>query len=89
MLETIRQFGEEQLVARGEADTVRTAHARYFAEREADVLDNARPTTGSPSNWPTCAPRFDGQLTMAISTLGPQSRRTGRSWAIWRAITRR
>ncbi len=40
MLETIRQFAEEQLVARGEAaaDQVRSAHARYFAGREADIL---------------------------------------------------
>ncbi|OBF91832.1 cyclase [Mycobacterium sp. 852002-51163_SCH5372311] len=39
MLETIRQFAEEQLVARGEAAAARTAHARYFAGREADILD--------------------------------------------------
>ncbi|OBA84162.1 cyclase [Mycobacterium sp. 1164966.3] len=39
MLETIRQFAEEQLVARGEAAVARTAHARYFAGREADILD--------------------------------------------------
>ena len=38
MLETIRQFAEEQLVASGAADEVRTAHARYFAERETDIL---------------------------------------------------
>ncbi len=38
MLETIRQFAEEQLVARGEADEVRTAHARYFAGRETDIM---------------------------------------------------
>ena len=38
MLETIRQFAEEQLVASGEASEVRTAHARYFAGREADIL---------------------------------------------------
>ena len=38
MLETIRQFAEEQLVARGEATEVRAAHARYFAGREADIL---------------------------------------------------
>ena len=38
MLETIRQFAEEQLVASGTAEQVRTAHARYFAEREADIL---------------------------------------------------
>jgi predicted ATPase/class 3 adenylate cyclase len=38
MLETIRQFAEEQLVAGGEATEARTAHARYFAGREADIL---------------------------------------------------
>nr|WP_231995804.1 adenylate/guanylate cyclase domain-containing protein [Mycobacterium sp. 852002-51163_SCH5372311] len=38
MLETIRQFAEEQLVARGEATHVRNAHARYFAGRETDIL---------------------------------------------------
>jgi predicted ATPase len=38
MLETIRQFAEEQLVASGVADEARTAHARYFAGREADIL---------------------------------------------------
>ena len=38
MLETIRQFAEEQLVARGAAAEVRAAHARYFAGREADIL---------------------------------------------------
>ncbi len=38
MLETIRQFAEEQLVAGGEAFQIRAAHARYFAGREADIL---------------------------------------------------
>jgi predicted ATPase/class 3 adenylate cyclase len=38
MLETIRQFAEEQLIHTGEADQVRTAHAHFFAAREADVL---------------------------------------------------
>ena len=38
MLETIRQFAEEQLVHSGTADGARAAHARYFAQREADVL---------------------------------------------------
>jgi predicted ATPase/class 3 adenylate cyclase len=38
MLETIRQFAEEQLVASGAAPEVRTVHARYFAGREADVM---------------------------------------------------
>ena len=38
MLETIRQFAEEQLVASGEADEAREAYAHYFAGREVDVL---------------------------------------------------
>ncbi|MFZ0715036.1 ATP-binding protein [Mycobacterium sp.] len=38
MLETIRQFAEEQLVARGIASQIRAAHSRYFAEREPDIL---------------------------------------------------
>ncbi len=38
MLETIRQFAEEQLVARGEVFEIRAAHSRYFAGREADIL---------------------------------------------------
>ena len=38
MLETIRQFAEEQLAATGEAIDARTAHARHFATREADIL---------------------------------------------------
>jgi predicted ATPase/class 3 adenylate cyclase len=39
MLETIRQFAEEQLVARGEASEIRAAHAHYFAGRETDITD--------------------------------------------------
>ena len=38
MLETIRQFAEDQLVARDEASQIRAAHSRYFAEREPDIL---------------------------------------------------
>jgi predicted ATPase len=38
MLETIRQFAEEQLGARGEATEVWAAHARYFAARERDIM---------------------------------------------------
>ena len=38
MLETIRQFAEEQLVASGVAEEVRAAHARYFAGRETDIM---------------------------------------------------
>jgi predicted ATPase/class 3 adenylate cyclase len=38
MLETIRQFAEEQLTAKGEGNLARDAHASYFAGREADML---------------------------------------------------
>jgi predicted ATPase len=38
MLETIRQFAEEHLVASGAAEEVRAAHAFFYADREADVL---------------------------------------------------
>jgi len=38
MLETIRRFAEEKLVAAQEADAARSAHARYFAGREAGIL---------------------------------------------------
>jgi predicted ATPase len=38
MLETIRQFAEEQLALVDGGNTTRTAHARHFARRQADVL---------------------------------------------------
>jgi tetratricopeptide (TPR) repeat protein len=38
MLETIRQFAEEQLGASGEASEIRAAHSRYFAGREAAIM---------------------------------------------------
>jgi predicted ATPase len=39
MLETIRQFAEDQLVAHGEASEAQATHARYFAGREPDIMD--------------------------------------------------
>jgi hypothetical protein len=38
MLETIRQFAEEQLAATGLATEARTTHARHFAQRETDIM---------------------------------------------------
>ena len=37
MLETIRQFAEEQLVESGDADFARAAHARHFADLESEI----------------------------------------------------
>ena len=45
MLETIRQFAEEQLAATGTIDEVRDRHARYFAEQAVahwDIWDGPR-----------------------------------------------
>jgi hypothetical protein len=39
MLETIRQFAEEQLALDQLADETRATHARYFAGREPDLLE--------------------------------------------------
>jgi predicted ATPase len=38
MLETIREFAQEQLAAMGDADDTRNRHARYFADRETDIF---------------------------------------------------
>jgi predicted ATPase len=82
MLETIRQFAEKQLVASGTAEQVRTAHARYFAGREADLMalwtvpDSTRHTRGSTPSWPTCAPPSGVPPTRATSTLPPPSQPT-------------
>ena len=38
MLETIRQFAEEQLVTRGQATAIRGAHASHYAERLTEIM---------------------------------------------------
>jgi predicted ATPase len=54
MLETIRQFAEEKLVARGEADEVSSQHARHFASREAEILELwDSPSQREAYNWVT------------------------------------
>lgn len=39
MLETIREFADEQLAGRGDVARARDAHARHFAGREAAILE--------------------------------------------------
>ena len=95
MLETIRQFAEEQLVARGEAAEVRTAHAATSPGAKptswpcGTAPGSGRPTTGSPPNWPICAQRSGGPPTTATSTSPPPSPPTRRSSACWSRITSR
>ena len=90
MLETIRQFAEEQLVARGEASEIRAAHSRYFAGRETYILalwDSPRQReayTGSLSSCPICAPHSAGLPTRAISTAprpSPSARHCSAFWS--------
>jgi hypothetical protein len=54
MLETIRQFAEEKLVAHGQADEVSSQHARHFASRETQILDLwDSPSQLEAYNWVT------------------------------------
>ena len=71
MLETIRQFAEEQLVTSGAANEVRAAHARHFAECETDVLalwDSPQQRDAYAwftTEWPICVPPSGGPPTTA------------------------
>ncbi len=50
LLETIRQFAEEQLAASGNIDAVRGRHARYYAKQAAahwDIWDGPRQTVAA------------------------------------------
>jgi len=79
MLETIREFAEEQLVARDEASRFgprtpgTSPGGKPTSWRSGTAPASGRPTTGSPSNWPTYAPRFAGPPTITISTWPPPS----------------
>ena len=94
MLETIRQFAEEQLVASGDAEEARDAHARHFAARETDILalwDSPRHReahiwfTAELANLRTA---FVGPPTTTTSTMPPPSPRTRHSSASSSKITR-
>ena len=80
MLETIRQFAEEQLVDSGEADES-ALHTHVISRDEkltyspcGTVHDNGKPTSGSPSNSRISAPPSDGRPTTTISTRPRPSR---------------
>ena len=75
MLETIRQFAEEQLVARGEASEIRAAHARYFAGRETD--DHGPVGQPAPARGLRLVHRRVGQSAHGVS-VGCRSWRPGR-----------
>ncbi|GFG49223.1 adenylate/guanylate cyclase domain-containing protein [Mycolicibacterium agri] len=52
MLETIRQFAEEKLAARGDADTARTAHSVFFAQRATQAYQAwAGPRQNDAYDW--------------------------------------
>ena len=80
MLETIRQFAEEQLVASGDG---RPRSGPPMLATSPGVKPTSWPcgtapasgrrTTGSPPSWPICAPRFGGPPTTAISMSPPPS----------------
>ena len=75
MLETIRQFAEEQLAATADREAIRGVHARYYAGLEGDALarwngpHTAMRMTGSTSSGPTCEARGGGPPIRTISTL--------------------
>ena len=72
MLETIRQFAEEQLVASGEASEIvpptrgTSPGAKPTSCPCGTAPASVRPSTGSVPSWPICAPRFGGPPTRAI-----------------------
>ena len=72
MLETIRQFAEEQLVSRGEASEIRAAHARYFAGRETDIM----------ALWDS--PRQREALRLVRSRVGQPAHRVSVGCRSWR-----
>ena len=89
MLETIRQFAEEQLVAHGAATEVRprmlatSPGVKPTSWRCGTAPASERRTTGSLSSWPICAPRFGGPPTRAIWMSPPPSPPTWGGSALW------
>ena len=65
MLETIREFADEELAASGELDDIRNAHAQYFA----DLAETAEPvlSSGKRQSW---LRRFDTEQANVRAALG-------------------
>ncbi|MDP9021954.1 MAG: winged helix-turn-helix domain-containing protein [Actinomycetota bacterium] len=68
LLETLRVYGSQQLAEHGEADTVRSAHARYYA----GVAEEAGAAIAGPDEGPW-ADRLDREL---------DNLRTAHRWAV-------
>ncbi len=75
MLETIRQFAEEQLVSNVVGPTMPAPHtpatspdAKPTCSHCGTARANATPTRGSRPSWPTCAPHSGGPPTTTTST---------------------
>jgi hypothetical protein len=83
LLETIRQFAEEQLAATGSIDAVRDRHARYFADKADAILevwaspqqrtayqwiDTEFANLRSGFRWATGNDDLDSAASIAIST---------------------
>ena len=91
MLETIREYGGEQLQAHGEAGPARRRHAAWYlalAEDAAPALagpDAVAGWSGSTTSTITCGPRSAGPARRATgrprSGWPPRSAGTGRSAA--------
>jgi predicted ATPase/class 3 adenylate cyclase len=87
MLETIRQFAEEQLVASGGRRRLgwrmlgTSPGAKPTSWPCGAAPDSGRPTTGSPPSWPTCAPHSGGPPLIRTSMLPPPSPATRASSA--------
>ena len=86
MLETIRQFAEDQLVTSGTIVEVRDRHAHFFAEPDDATTGrsgmgpaNESPSTGWRPSSPTCVLPSAGQRTKETSASPRSSPRTRRS----------
>ncbi len=53
LLETLRQFGREKLVAAGEAEAIHERHAAYFLQLAERTLEQIRATAALPSGLAT------------------------------------